>query len=216
MIVSSIVSTIWFSLFILKKYSILVNTKWIQIKQDEQKVPMKLAEYINRDSLVYTELNLLAVYFKADVSCVFSLHNGGKFNNGLSVQKWSLTHDYSATGQLSFYHKILKYKDQLISQSEWIASGIINEEYFFTVDEMEESSAWRREFVRNGIKHGVLKLVETDDNPELIVALFFRSTKAQTELESNNHILRESSDKISSILKDGVGHDRKNEGDRPN
>lgn len=195
--------TLWAIAFTFRRYNILLDTKWFQIKPEEAK-KLPLLHHVMRDKLVFGQLNLLRDHFSAQVACVISLHNGGKFNNGLSVQKWTLTHDCSADGQITFYNKGLKFKDQLVSQSEWIEEVIAKDEFFFSIDEMAESSAWRREFVRNAIRHGFLKLVETDENPEIIIGLFFRTEKSIEEFGFNKHIIREYADRISSILKTGM------------
>ncbi|TGN08616.1 hypothetical protein [Leptospira bandrabouensis] len=202
MVFSLLYLTILGTFLLIKSQKLFVSTKWIQVKPEDPKLP--LLDYIVRDKLVYGQLHLLREHFSAHVACVISLHNGGKFNNGLSVQKWTLTHDCAADGHITFYNKGLKFKEQLVSQSEWIVECISKDEFFFSVDTMDESSAWRREFVRNAIQHGFLRLVETDDNPELVIGLFFRNEKTESDLRLNKHIIREYSDRISSILKTGA------------
>ncbi|TGL58631.1 hypothetical protein [Leptospira jelokensis] len=197
--------TLWGIVLLLKTNRVLVDTKWIQFKPEENK-KLPLLIHVMRDKLVFGQLNLLRDYFSAHVACVISLHNGGKFNNGLSVQKWTLTHDCAADGHITFYNKGLKFKDQLVSQSEWVEEVITKDEFFLSIENMAESSAWRREFVRNAIRHGFLKLVETDENPEIIIGLFFRHEKREDEFTFNRHIIREYSDRISSILKTGTGN----------
>lgn len=202
MVFSLLYLTILGTILLIKSQKLFVSTKWIQVKPEDPKLP--LLDYIVRDKLVYGQLHLLREHFSAHVACVISLHNGGKFNNGLSVQKWTLTHDCAADGHITFYNKGLKFKEQLVSQSEWIVECISKDEFFFSVDTMDESSAWRREFVRNAIQHGFLRLVETDDNPELVIGLFFRNEKTESDFKLNKHIIREYSDRISSILKTGA------------
>lgn len=200
---------IWITIYIFSKYGMILSIKGIELKkehdkQEEKEKKIKIHEYAIRDVLVYGELGQLGAYFSADIIAVFQLHNGGHYNNGISVQKFTLSHDFATTGNASFYMKSVKFKDQLISQAkDWIGETIIKGYMFLNVSEMDEESTWRRELVRNGIQYAILKLVESDDVPEFILGVFFRRHFDSIELDYNNSILREYADKISSILKDG-------------
>jgi hypothetical protein len=186
--------------YLLNRYSINVTSKWITLKPNT----IPLTEYISRNTLVYGQLSLLRELMNADIAAVFSLHNGGKFNNGISVQKWTLTHESCADGIYPFYDIGLKYRDQLISQTDWIANSIVENLYFLDVSKIKENSAWRREFVRNSIDFSVLKLVQSENIQELVVGLFYKSPH-QIEIEKfESSKLVEYSDKISSILKTGM------------
>ncbi|TGL05029.1 MULTISPECIES: hypothetical protein [Leptospira] len=189
----------WFLVFLINKYSLNLTSKWLNLKSE--KIP--LSEYVSRDTLVFGQLSTLREYSNAEIAAVFSLHNGGKFNNGISVQKWSLTHDCCADGSFPFYDKSLKYRDQLISQTDWVANAIIEDLYFLDISTMREISAWRREFVRNSIVSCVFKLVQTNDAQELIVGLFFRDTIIDKSTFDSKKLI-EYSDRISSILKTGM------------
>lgn len=176
-----------------------LTSKWINVSPE--KIP--LSEYVSRDALVFGQLSMLREFTNADIAAVFSLHNGGKFNNGISVQKWTLTHDCCTDGAFSFYDKNLKYRDQLISQTDWVANAILEDIYYLEIASMRENSAWRREFVRNSITSCVLKLVQTEDTQELIVGLFYRENQFDKNLFDQQK-LKEYSDRISSILKTGI------------
>lgn len=200
-LVASIGILVWLLIYLTNKYSLTLTSKWLNVKTD--KIP--LSEYVSRDTLVFGQLSTLREYADADIAAVFSLHNGGKFNNGISVQKWSLTHDCCADGAFPFYDKGLKYRDQLISQTDWVANAIIEDTYFLEIASMRENSAWRREFVRNSIESCVFKLVQTDDTQELIVGLFYREAKINKTTFDRKKLI-EYSDRISSILKTGMEH----------
>lgn len=200
---------IWLTIYLFNKYGMILSVRGIELKkreeeQEELNNKSKIHEYAIRDVLVYGELSQLCAYFSADICGVFQLHNGGHYNNGISVQKFTLSHDFTATGKSALYMKSVKFKDQLISQAkDWVGETIIKGTCFLKINEMEESSTWRREFVRNGICNAILKLVETNEVPELIVGVFFRREITEEELQFSNYIMNEYTDKVSSILKDG-------------
>lgn len=197
----------------LSAYLILIFTEKLNLKLKYKGIELskhdtnknknnKIVDYALRDVVAYAQLSQLCTYFSADITCVFQLHNGGSYYNGISVQRWTLSHDYAKDNVTSFYEKNLKFKDQLISQAmDWIGETIINKFMFIKVSEMPRTSSWRREFVRNGIDCMLLQSIENDTNSEMVIGVFFRRLLEEEQIEINSSIFSEYCDKLSATLK---------------
>ncbi|WCL51435.1 hypothetical protein [Leptospira sp. GIMC2001] len=158
---------------------------------------------VKKSWVVYSELALASQALGSDLVCVFQLHNGGKYNNGNSVLKFTQSHNYASRGHRNFYNASIKFSNILISMApDWIAPAIEKGRSWNNISDMSLESAWRREFDRNNFKSYMQVCVKSEGIEEIIVSAFFNHTLKSSDVEKMFDSLSSYSHHIAAILKD--------------
>jgi len=90
--------------------------------------------------------------FEFDRVSICQFHNGGKFLNGRSMKKFSMTYESAAPG----IEKIKrKYQNILVSEFPKMVSEMMKTSFFIVNDDTEDFLQLRREMQTNGIAQAV-------------------------------------------------------------
>lgn len=170
-----------------------------------QEKPVSPSKEVEKSWVVYSELALASQALSADLVCVFQLHNGGKYNNGNSVLKFTQSHNYASHGHRNFYNAYVKFTNILISMApDWIAPTIQYGKYWNNVSEMSEESSWKREFERNSIESFIQVCVKSNGIEEIIVSAFFNRELQEIETEQMYNVISRHSHVIAAMLKEEI------------
>lgn len=147
-IISAVTSIVVAIITVVVKTWIDVRTAAKKIEQEETIFADDLGEMV----AVHEFIEQIRKDYKFDRVSICQFHNGGKFLNGRSMKKFSMTYETVAPG----IEKIKRrYQNVLVSEFPKLFAAMLEKDFMIITPEMEQYPSMRREMTANGIVQAV-------------------------------------------------------------
>ena len=147
-IISAVTSIVVAIITVVVKTWIDVRTAAKKIEQEETIFADDLGEMV----AVHEFIEQIRKDYKFDRVSICQFHNGGKFLNGRSMKKFSMTYETVAPG----IEKIKRrYQNVLVSEFPKLFAAMLEKDFMIVTPDMEQYPSMRREMIANGIVQAV-------------------------------------------------------------
>lgn len=139
--------------------AVALITVWLKSYLDTKKeeTKLKIDEGIQSDDLgemvfIHEYIESMRVQYDFDRVSICQFHNGGKFFNGKSMKKFSMTYEAASPG----YEKVKRaFQNVLVSEFPVIIQKMVTEDIIISSVADSTDSAFRRDMEMNGIKQNI-------------------------------------------------------------
>ena len=147
-IISAITSIIVAVITVVVKTKMDVKTAKRKLEEEESVFADDLGEMV----VVHEFIERIRTDYDFDRVAICQFHNGGKFLNGRSMKKFSMTYETVAPG----IEKIKRrYQNVLVSEFPKLFSAMLQEDFMIVTPDNENFPSMRRELQANGIVQAV-------------------------------------------------------------
>lgn len=133
----------------------VVFKTWMDAKSAAKKLQQEesiFADDLGEMVAVHEFIEKLRKEYKFDRVAICQFHNGGKFLNGRSMKKFSMTYETVAPG----IEKIKRrYQNVLVSEFPKLFSAMLDNDFMIITPDMEQYPSMRREMTSNGIVQAI-------------------------------------------------------------
>ena len=134
--------------------TVVVKT-WLDVRAAAKKLEQEetiFADDLGEMVAVHEFIEQLRKDYKFDRVSICQFHNGGKFLNGRSMKKFSMTYETVAPG----IEKIKRrYQNVLVSEFPKLFAAMLEKDFMIITPDMEQYPSMRREMTANGIVQAV-------------------------------------------------------------
>jgi hypothetical protein len=134
--------------------TVVVKT-WLDVRSAAKKIEQEetiFADDLGEMVAVHEFIEQLRKDYKFDRVSICQFHNGGKFLNGRSMKKFSMTYETVAPG----IEKIKRrYQNVLVSEFPKLFAAMLEKDFMIITPDMEQYPSMRREMTVNGIVQAV-------------------------------------------------------------
>jgi hypothetical protein len=147
-IISAITSIIVAVITVVVKTKIDVKTAKRKLEEEESVFADDLGEMV----VVHEFIERIRADYDFDRVAICQFHNGGKFLNGRSMKKFSMTYETVSPG----IEKIKrKYQNVLVSEFPKLFSAMLQDDFIIITPDNDNFPSMRREMTSNGIVQAV-------------------------------------------------------------